>query len=226
MPSLPDLPDVEITLRRSARARRFSLRVSSLDGRVTLSMPPRARVGDAMAFAAGHRDWLIRALSRQPPQHPLTFGATLPFQGASLRLTQGTGPIRIEGERLILPGPEAQIGPRLAAWAKAQARNRLAAASDHYAALLGTKPARITLRDTRSRWGSCTAQGALMYSWRLIFAPPDVLDYVAAHECAHLIEMNHSPAFWTLVERIFPDWQPRRDWLRQHGASLHALRFA
>jgi hypothetical protein len=85
--------------------------------------------------------------------------------------------------------------------------------------------ARITLRDTRSRWGSCTADGALMYSWRLILAPPSVLDYVAAHEAAHLVEMNHSARFWALVERLCPDWQAERAWLRREGAALQAWRF-
>ncbi|MBE0554766.1 MAG: M48 family metallopeptidase, partial [Rhodobacteraceae bacterium] len=95
----------------------------------------------------------------------------------------------------------------------------------HYAGLLGRRVTGITLRDTRSRWGSCTAAGRLMFSWRLIMAPPAVLDYVAAHEAAHLVEMNHSPAYWAVVGRIFPGWQAQRGWLRRHGPGLHALRF-
>ncbi len=225
MPVLPGLPDVEITLRRSARTRRFSLRVSSLDGRVTLSMPARARASEALDFARAHEDWLKKALARQVPRQALRFGATIPFQGETLTLVPGRARISRLGDTLQVPGEEAQLGPRVAAWAKAQARDRLAAASDHYAGLLGRKPKRITLRDTRSRWGSCAQDGALMYSWRLIFAPPQVLAYVAAHECAHLVEMNHSPAFWAVVERLYPGWQACRDWLRQNGHQLHALRF-
>ena len=225
MPTLPGLPDVEITLRRSARTRRFSLRVSGLDGRVTLSMPPRARLAEAMDFAAAHEDWLRKALARQAPAEGLRFGGTFPFEGRLLTLAPGKLRIRQEGDLLLVPGEAAQLGARLAAWTKAQARDRLVAASDHYAGLLGRKPARITLRDTRSRWGSCAQDGALMYSWRLVMAPPEVLAYVAAHECAHLVEMNHSPAFWAVVDRLFPGWQARRDWLRQNGQRLHAIRF-
>lgn len=108
---------------------------------------------------------------------------------------------------------------------KTQARARLVAASDMYAARLGQPYRRITLRDTRSRWGSCSSQGALMYSWRLILAPPRVLHYVAAHEVAHLSEMNHSPAFWAVVAQLFGPCDAERRWLRQEGAALHRIRF-
>ncbi|NBZ88640.1 M48 family metallopeptidase [Stagnihabitans tardus] len=223
--TLPGLPLVEITLRRSARTRRFSLRVSALDGRVTLSMPKRARVAEALDFARSHEDWLKKALARQVPVQSLDWGAVIPFEGRALTLTPGAGRLRVEGDRLLVPGEAAQLGARVAAWIKAQARDRLAQASDHYAGLLGRKPKRITLRDTRSRWGSCTHDGALMYSWRLVMAPPSVLAYVAAHECAHLVEMNHSSAFWEVVERLYPGWQTQRDWLRTQGQGLHAIRF-
>ena len=108
---------------------------------------------------------------------------------------------------------------------KGGARDRLAGACDDYAALLGKPYARITLRDTRSRWGSCTSDGRLMFSWRLIMTPPEVLDYVAAHEVAHLAQMNHSPAFWAEVTRIYGDYQAPRQWLRDHGGGLHRYRF-
>lgn len=227
MPRLPGLPEVEITLRRSARARRFSLRVSSLDGKVTLSMPARAREAEALAFARGQEGWLRAALARVPAGALVTIGAEMPFEGRLLRLQPGQGrAIRVEGDSLFVPGDPAQAGARVAAWARARARDRLVTASDHYAGLLGRKVAQVALRDTRSRWGSCTAGGRLMYSWRLILAPPPVLDYVAAHEVAHLAEMNHSPAFWAVVGRLHPGWQVQRAWLRTHGSALHALRFA
>ena len=119
--------------------------------------------------------------------------------------------------RARLARPAVAPGSRL--------RARLAEASDHFAQRLGKDYAAITLRDTRSRWGSCTAQGRLMYSWRLILAPPEVLDYVAAHEVAHLAQMNHSPAFWAEVERIYGDYSQPRAWLRREGSSLHRYRF-
>ena len=110
---------------------------------------------------------------------------------------------------------------RTAAFLKTLARDRLAAASDHYASQLGRKVTRITLRDTRSRWGSCAHDGALMYSWRLIMAPPHVLDYLAAHEVAHLVHMNHSDEFWALTHKLSKDTDSAEAWLKAHGASLH-----
>src|SRR5690606_4279045 len=111
------------------------------------------------------------------------------------------------------------------AFLKTVARDRLATASDRYAVALGRPYGRLTLRDTRSRWGSCSAAGDLMYSWRLVMAPAEVLDYVAAHEVAHLAEMNHSPAFWDVVARLCPDYRRHRTWLRANGGALHRVRF-
>jgi predicted metal-dependent hydrolase len=105
------------------------------------------------------------------------------------------------------------MGPRVAAWLKVLARDRLAQASTRYAGLVGRRYSSLAIRDTRSRWGSCSPDGRLMYSWRLIMAPPPVLDYVAAHEVAHLVELNHSPAYWTVVTAICPDWKDHRAWL-------------
>ena len=226
MPSLPGPPPVEITLRRSARSRRFSLRVSQLDGRVTLSMPQRAREAEAMDFARAHESWLRAALARRPAQTLVTLGDQIPVEGRLLTLTPAPGRRpKVDGESLLLPGDPAQAATRTAAWLKTLARDRLAAASDHYAAQIGRKVTRITLRDTRSRWGSCAHDGALMYSWRLIMAPPAVLTYVAAHEVAHMVEMNHSDAFWAVVTRLYPGWQAQRHWLQLNGKHLHALRF-
>ncbi len=226
MPHLPGQPPVEITLRRSARTRRFSLRISQTDGRVTLTLPQRAREADAMAFAVSQEGWIRRALARLPQGGRVEFGADLPVEGRPLTLTPGPGrAVRVEAGLLTVPGEPAQVGARVAAFLKVMARDRLIAASDAHAARLGLRFRQISLRDTRSRWGSCTHDGALMYSWRLIMAPPQVLDYVAAHEVAHLAEMNHSPAFWAVVERLFPGWQAQRDWLRAHGAELHRWRF-
>lgn len=108
---------------------------------------------------------------------------------------------------------------------KCLARDRLAEATDRHAASIGRQVRRITLRDTRSRWGSCTSEGNLMFSWRLILAPPEVLDYVAAHEVAHLVHMDHSRAFWAQVERLFPPHEPARAWLKREGTGLHRWRF-
>lgn len=226
MPILPGSPPVEITLRRSARARRFSLRVSQLDGRVTLSLPLRAREAEAMEFLRGHEDWLRAALSRTPVHAMVGLGDQIPVEGRLLTLAAGSGrSLRIAGDQLQIPGDPALAGRRAKAWLQTLARERLAAASDHYAAQIGRKVSRLTLRDTRSRWGSCAHDGALMYSWRLVMAPPDALAYVAAHEVAHMVQMNHSDAFWAVVERLYPGWQPQRHWLRTEGNRLHGFHF-
>ena len=226
MPVLPGSPPVEIVLKRSARARRFSLRVSRLDGRVTLSLPARAREAEAMDFARAQEGWLRETLAGMPVRAGVGIGSMLPVEGRMLCLTQGAGrAVRVEEEALLIPGDPAQAGVRAAAFLKALARERLVAASDRYAGMIGRRVERVTLRDTRSRWGSCAADGALMYSWRLIMAPPAVLDYVAAHEVAHMVEMNHSDRFWAVVERLYPGWQVQRKWLHTHGQALHSHRF-
>ena len=226
MPILPGPPPVEVTLRRSARARRFSLRVSRVDGKVTLSLPLRARESEAMEFVRAQEGWLRNALAKMPSVAGVGMGAEIPVEGRMMRLLPGTGRRLVAtDDALLIPGDPAAAGARVQAWLKALARERLVAASDHYAAQIGRKVAQVTLRDTRSRWGSCTHEGALMYSWRLVMAPPSVLNYVAAHEVAHMIEMNHSDRFWAVVDRLYPGWQPQRDWLKRQGSALHAIRF-
>jgi predicted metal-dependent hydrolase len=225
--TLPGNPPVEVILRKSARARRISLRVSRLDGRVTLTLPAHASEREALAFAQEKADWLRRQLAARPAETRVRVGYALPVEGQSLLLQSaetGRAP-RIEGELLLVPGPESRAAARAMAFLKLRARDRLAAASDRYAARLGLSYASLTLRDTRSRWGSCTADGALMYSWRLIMAPPAVLEYVAAHEVAHLAEMNHAPAFWQTVARIHGPYAEPRGWLKRQGHRLHQYRF-
>lgn len=226
MPRLSGLPHVEITLRRSARARRLSLRVSRVDGAVTLTVPPGVRERTALDFLARQEDWLRQTLARRSPVTAVGHGTQLPVEGRMLTVTPATGrAVRIEGEALMVPGPAEGAGARVAGFLKALARDRLAAACDRHAAALGRSYATLTLRDTRSRWGSCGAAGRLMFSWRLVMAPPEVLDYVAAHEIAHLAEMNHSPAFWAVTARLCPGYADCRRWLRAHGDRLHALQF-
>ena len=226
MPTLPGPPPIDITLRRSARARRFSLRVSRVDGRVTLTLPLRAREAEAMAFVQGQEGWLRGTLARMPVGTVVGFGCVLPVEGRMLTVVPGAGrSVRIVGDFLEVPGVGGQVGTRVQAYLKTLARTRLVAASDRYSGMVGKVFTRITLRDPRSRWGSCTSSGGLMFAWRLVMAPPAVLDYVAAHEVAHLVEMNHSAAYWAVVTGIYPGWKVQRDWLHSHGAGLQAYRF-
>jgi predicted metal-dependent hydrolase len=221
---IPGNPPVDILLRPSARARRLSLRVSGIDGRVTVSYPLHASERQAMAFAVEKADWIRGQLARQPDVVAVAPGVAVPVEGRWLTVEAGTGRgVKVEEARLVAPAgrPAAAVG----AFLKALARERLAAASDRHAAALGRGFGRLSLRDTRSRWGSCSAAGDLMYSWRLVMAPPEVLDYVAAHEVAHLAHMHHGPAFWAEVRRLYGDYRAARGWLRREGGALHRFRF-
>lgn len=225
---LPGLPPVEITLRRSARTRRFSLRVSRLDGRVTLSLPARAKLDDALAFARDREAWIRNILAARPGVCQVGLGTHLPVGGALLNLRQASVTRVVpdgKGALLVPPGSPMRTGLRVEQYLRRLAGTRLEAACAAYASRLGRSYSRITLRDTRSRWGSCTSDGRLMFSWRLILAPPEVLDYVAAHEVAHLARMDHSPAFWAEVAGLMPEFEQPRRWLREHGQELHGYIF-
>ncbi len=219
-------PPIALVMRRSARARRISLRISQLDGRVTLTLPKRVAAREALAFAREKEAWIREHLAAREEDVPVCPGALIPIGGQVHEVVQGGGRrVTFDGQRVLVPGSPDRTGRRLGGHLKQIARARLAEASDHYAEKLGRCYSAITLRDTRSRWGSCTETGRLMYSWRLILAPPDVLDYVAAHEVAHLAEMNHSPRFWAEVERIYGDFSHPRAWLRREGGRLHRYKF-
>lgn len=223
---LPGDPPIPLFLRRSPRARRISLRVSQLDGRVTLTLPQRLAEREALDFARSKEGWIRKHLSERGQNIPIGYGAKLPVEGQLMQVVPATGRrVEIAQATIAVPGREAQVGKRLQAHLKELARVRLVAACDTYAARLGRDYSQIALRDTRSRWGSCTTAGRLMFSWRLILSPPRVLRYVAAHEVAHLDQMNHSPAFWAGVSRIFGDYAEPRAWLRQHGSELHRYDF-
>lgn len=224
---LPGCPGVSVSLRRSARARRITLRVSRAEGRVTLTVPRGVPEAEALAFAAGKAGWVRGHLAALPDRTAARPGAVLPVEGRPRRIEPHRGrAYLLEEDRLLVPASSAAPGRGLAAFLRELARERLAAASDRHAAALGRRYSRLTLRDPRSRWGSCSSQGALMYSWRLVLAPREVLDYVAAHEVAHLAEMNHSPAFWAVVARLYGPHETARAWLRRDGHGLHRFDFA
>ncbi len=216
--------DIRIHLRRSARARRLSLRVSRLDGKATLTVPSFVGPAEAHRFAKDRRDWLLKAIGGAPDLVAVQDGITLPIEGQPHRVV--LAPVRRpEREDGVLVLPSRAPGAAAKGLLKALATERLRVATDAFAAQIGRHVRRLTLRDTRSRWGSCSSQGNLMFSWRLILAPPEVLTYVAAHEVAHLTHMDHSRAFWTLVEEIYPAYEAPRTWLRTHAAELHRYRF-
>lgn len=223
--TLPGDPPVEVLLRRNARAKRFSLRVSRSDGRVSLSLPVWAPEAEALAFLRDREDWVREHLNDAPGVKQARIGADLPICGVPRPVVAGSGRSArfIDGALHVPEGPRE--GPRLKALLGAMARERLSAAVAIHAGSIGKRYGKITLRDPRSRWGSCSSKGDLMFSWRLIMAPPAVLDYVAAHEVAHLVEMNHSARFWSLCKQLCPATDQHRRWMKVHGAELQAWRF-
>lgn len=224
---LTGTPAIHVVLRRHVRARRFTLRVSRLDGRATLTVPPGAPVTQARAFLEEHRDWLHRQLSAGPAVRAPGFGDALPVLGTPRCIVPGQGrQVRLGAGEIAVPGPAGEVSARLAGFLRGLARAELTAAARLHSDVLGRSIARISLRDPRSRWGSCTADGALMFSWRLVLAPAPVLDYVAAHEVAHLAELNHGPRFWKIVAGLCPDHAAHRAWLRREGAGLHRYDFS
>lgn len=216
---------MRIMLRRSSRARRMTLRVPRDGGPVVLTLPAHVALSEGAAFAESRSAWLLQAADRRPSASVVNHGAAFPVAGVPLVLTPAAVRTpRVDGGALLLPAARPP-GPVVQAFLKNYAIQHLRAACDRHAASLGRGYQAITLRDTRSRWGSCTSGGRLMFSWRLAMAPPAVLDYVAAHEVVHLRHMDHSPRFWAAVAALMPDYALRRDWLRRQGANLMAWQF-
>ena len=222
--------EVSVRLRQDPRARRYLLRLPADSTGPVLIIPRGGSLETALDFATRNRGWLEGQLAARPAATPFAAGADVPVRGkmhrimASGRLrgvvTAADGP---DGPVLLVPGDESHISRKVTDWLRKEARADLAAAVDRHSATIGRRASAISLRDTRSRWGSCAANGRLSFSWRLILAPPEILDYVAAHEVAHLVEMNHSDRFWAVCRRLAPQTPTARLWLREHGASLHTF---
>ena len=217
-----------VQLRRHRQARRYTLRVHATDRTVVLTMPLRGSVKEARAFAERNGGWIAARLKRLPQPIPFADGLELPLRDVPHRIVhradaRGTVWIEASDEMplLCVAGNAEHLARRVRDFLKREAKRDLETASRRYAAVLGVTVKRVSVRDQSSRWGSCTAAGVLSYSWRLILSPPAVLDYLAAHEVAHLIEMNHSRKFWRVVAGVCPEWQRAKGWLNAHGAALH-----
>ena len=217
-----------VRVRRHRQARRYTLRIHSATREVLLTMPPRGSLKEARAFAQKHGGWIAARIGRLPEPAPFVHGMALPLRGLDHKIVhrpdrRGTVWIEEDGDERLLcvAGEEAHAARRLRDFLKREAKRDLEAASRAAAQALGVRVKRVSIRDQSSRWGSCSSTGVLSYSWRLILAPPFVLDYLAAHEVAHLIEMNHSRRFWRVVERICPHVTRAKTWLDVHGSNLH-----
>jgi predicted metal-dependent hydrolase len=220
---------VSVRVRRNAQARRYTLRIHAATRHVVLTMPKRGSMREAKAFAERHAAWIATRLNRLPHATPFAHGTIIPLRGVPHRIEHrpgARGTVWAEcgddgAQLLCVAGGEAHLARRVRDYLKREAKRELDAASKAAARALGVTLARVSVRDQTSRWGSCSTSGVLSYSWRLILAPPFVIDYLAAHEAAHLVEMNHSARFWRLVERIRPDFRRAKAWLNAHGSDLH-----
>jgi predicted metal-dependent hydrolase len=218
-----------IRLRRHRRARRYTLRIHPSDREAILTMPPRGTLADAKDFAQRHGGWIAARLGRLPKAAPFLPGTLVPLRGVAHRIVHRSGErgtvwteTRESGERILcVAGAVAHIERRVHDYLKREARHDLQKAAQSYAAALGVRVKRLSIRDQSSRWGSCTSAGSLSFSWRLILAPPYVLDYLAAHEVAHLVEMNHSARFWRVVARVCDHVDRAKKWLDTSGNDLH-----
>jgi predicted metal-dependent hydrolase len=220
-----------VEVRRHPAARRLTLRVSKTKRAVIVTVPAEYRMEEAGKFVRSHLEWVRERLGSVPEPVPFADGARIPLRGR-LHHVRFTGPRRARGvveiengdgraPDLCVSGRAEHAPRRLKDWLVEQARADLDTCVAVHARKLGVKARSITLRDQTSRWGSCTAGGLLSFSWRLILAPAHVLDYVAAHEVAHLVEMNHGPRFWKLVAGTMPRLEEAKRWLRHHGPDLH-----
>ena len=223
---LEGTPPVPLVLRKTARARRMTLRVSAVDGQVTLTMPKYASEREALEFAELKADWIRGHLENHQGQTVVDLGMCVPIDGEDRLLVRGDdNHFHLNQATLLVPTGVSDIGGGVEHWIKSYARKQLTEFVRDYADLIGRRVSAITLRDTRSRWGSCTSLGRIMLSWRLAMAPLWVQSYVAAHEAAHLVEMNHSSDFWDLVEHIYGDHTKARAWLHDRGIDLHRYKF-
>ena len=219
----------EVAIVRHPRARRYTLRVRHASRDVVLTMPRRGNLRDAHAFAERNVDWIASKIAAIPQNIPFADGETIPVRGVAHRIChrpeeRGTAWIENDknGDPLIcVAGSSAHIARRVTDFLKQESRKALIAASRGYAAKIGVSIGRIGLRDSATRWGSCSESGSLSYSWRLILAPAFVLDYLAAHEIAHRIELNHSDRFWALLDSMTPEREKAEAWLSANGNALH-----
>lgn len=210
---------------RHARARRLKLSVDPSSGRVRLTLPRCAALAPALAWAEEQQGWIATQQARLPQARPLAPGATVPVGGDELTLVWAAGQprtVRRDGKTLVSGGPREGFERRIATWLKREALALLSAETAEFSQIAGVTVSRVSVGDPRGRWGSCASSGVIRYSWRLILAPAQVRRATVAHEVAHRLHMDHSPAFHAAVERIFgEDPTPHRQWLRRNGAQLH-----
>jgi predicted metal-dependent hydrolase len=221
-----------LTIKQHERATRITLRIEPGGRALKMTIPSGLAQREVNDFLDRHQGWLLTKLAKFSTDTGLHDGGTILFRGVSHRI-QHTGSLRGLTEAIIVDGrpvlkvsgmPE-HIGRRIATFLKKEARAELERLARFHARSIKAPINSISMKDTRSRWGSCSAEGNLSFSWRIVMAPPAVVDYLAAHEVAHLKEMTHGPHFWALCKKLCPDMETSKAWLKRHGSLLHAIDF-
>ncbi len=221
---------VPVRVHIDSRAKRVSVRIDPMAREAVATAPSLRFALEAIQFTSERIEWVAERLGALPPPVVFKPGAYIPLRGVihrlkhaetgrTVRVDKTSGPTPI----LLIPGPREAFRDKTRAFLRAAARLDFAERVAIHAETLNVKPRSIAIKDMRSRWGSCSSEGRLNFTWRLVCAPPFALDYVAAHEVAHLREMNHSNRFWKQVEKCFPDWKEARTWLHERGSALHAI---
>lgn len=215
---------LEVRVRLNPRARRMIVKVNPATGEVSVTAPSKRGLAHALDFARGEKEWIAGQLAKAPGPVPMAPGAVIPFRGKPHEICEhparGPAPVWLDDGILWVSGDAAHAPRRVLDFLKNEARKVFEIRALEHAKKLGVKPSRITVRDTASRWGSCSSARSLSFSWRLILAPDFVLDYVVAHEVAHLREMNHSPRFWAHVKNLIADKDAAQNWLHANGREL------
>ncbi len=218
--------EIPLLVRRHRQARRIVLRIDLESDGVSLTLPRRAALDEGLALARDRADWILKCLAKLPPRVRFQPGARMPLMGAEVTLRHDPDahvPVRRVGDELIVGGHIEHFTRRLTDWLKREVRRALGPRAHQMAERLDRRVARIAVRDTRSRWGSCAPSGNLSFCWRLVFAPGWVIDYVVAHEVAHLVHMNHSARFWKTVDSLGVDTEAARAWLDDNAERLQRI---
>jgi len=213
----------DVRIRVDGRAKRISIKVDRVGGGITLTAPSRAMIPEARRFLKSRASWVEARKAEAVEPTPFVDGAKIPVHGILREIVHDPAapdPVRLTDSAIIISGSTDLLPTLLTKFFKAEARRALKKASDRHAATLGLKIVGLTIRDQKTRWGSCSSSGKLSFSWRLAMAPTYVLEYLAAHEAAHLRHMNHGPKFWKLVAELDPNWRKAEDWLKRHGPNL------
>jgi predicted metal-dependent hydrolase len=221
-----------LTIRKHDSATRLTLRIEPGGRALKMTVPHGVPSREINAFLDRHEGWLITKLAKFGADTTLRDGGEIPIRGV-LHQIEHSGSLRgiteileLDGERILrVSGMPEHAGRRIATFLKKEARADLERLVKLHAGTIRANVASITMKDTRSRWGSCSSAGNLSFSWRILMAPPMVIDYLAAHEVAHLKEMNHGPRFWALCKKLCPHMEEAKAWLKRHGSQLHAIDF-